>query len=251
MNVKINPLAGMIKKFAAHAAISVEDRASLFGLPYALRAFETNTYLVREGDNPDRCCAVVSGYAYRSKTTGDGRRQIVSIHGPGEVVDLQQLYLHIADNNVQAMTRCEVVTIPCEALRKLAVQRPTVAHAIFTAGTVELSVTREWMLNIGRRDACTRMAHLLCELAVRLAQPGSLARLTYELPMTQEQLGDALGLTAVHVSRTIKQLVRDGLIVHNKRAVQIPNWELLVKAGDFNTRYLHLAAAGFQVHDSL
>jgi len=69
--------------------------------------------------------------------------------------------------------------------------------------------------------------------------------------MTQEQLGDALGLTAVHVSRTIKQLVSDGLIVHNKRVAQIPHWELLVKAGDFNTRYLHLAAAGFQVHDSL
>lgn len=236
---KVSPLVGMLNTFAMHAPILSEDRAGLLELPYASRIFEAGSYLVREGDTPDHCGMLVSGLICRHKISGDGLRQIVSIHVPGEVFDLQQLYIETADHNVQTLTQCEVITIPRDALRRLAADRPAIARAIVATVLVELSVAREWMLNIGRRDARTRIAHLLCELAVRLDHRGLPPGQPYELPMTQEQLGDALGLTAVHINRTLKALAFDGLVSHNKRSVTIPDWKLLISVADFNSRYLH------------
>ncbi len=236
----ISPLVCMVDKLALHAPISVEDRVSLLELPYASRFFEAGSYLLRDGDTPDHCGMLVSGLAFRHKISVEGLRQIVSIHIPGEIYDLQQLHLATADNNVQALTRCEVVTIPHKALRRLAAERPSVAHALIVTTIVELSMSREWLLGIGRRDARTRLAHLLCEFAFRLDKHGLPPGQAYELPMTQEQLADTLGLTAVHVNRILKGLVNDSLIVHSRRGVTIPDWEVLVAEGSFNSRYLHM-----------
>jgi CRP-like cAMP-binding protein len=241
-DAKISPLVAMLNKLAMHAPISFEDRAELLELPYASRVFEAGSYLVREGDTPDHCGMLASGLVCRHKISGEGIRQIVSIQVPGDVFDLQQLYLGTADHNVQTLTQCAVITIPREALRKLAADRLSIAQAIFATVLVELSIAREWMLNIGRRDARTRIAHLLCELAVRLNLSGLPPGQPYEMPMTQEQLGDALGLTAVHINRTLKGLVRDGLVNYSKRGVTIPNWKYLVEVADFNSRYLHMDA---------
>jgi CRP-like cAMP-binding protein len=241
MNIaNISPLVRMIDKLALHAPVSVEDRVSLLDLPYASRFFEAGSYLLRDGDTPDQCGMLVSGLAYRHKISVEGLRQIVSIHIPGEIYDLQQLHLATADNNVQALTRCEVVTISHKALRRLAAERPSVAHALIVTTIVELSMSREWLLSIGRRDARTRIAHLLCEFAFRFDKHGLPPGQAYELPTTQEQLGDILGLTAVHVNRILKGLVDDGLIVHSKRGVSIPDWEVLVAEAGFNSRYLHM-----------
>lgn len=240
-----NPLVGLVNKLALHAPISFEDRAGLLELPYASRSFEIGSYLLRDGDTRDRCGMLVSGFACRHKITDDGQRQIVSMHIAGEEYDLQQLHFGIADSNVQTLTRCEVLTIPHEALRLLAARLPSVAHALLATTIVELSMSREWMLNIGCRDARTRTAHFLCEFAFRLDRQGRAHGQAYELPMTQEQLGDALGLTSVHINRTIKALVKDGLIGHSKRGVTIPNWTLLVEEAGFNSRYLHMNIAGF------
>ncbi|MEG8058532.1 Crp/Fnr family transcriptional regulator [Sphingomonas sp. 22L2VL55-3] len=236
----INPLVRMVDKLALHAPISVEDRVALFELPYASRFFEAGSYLLRDGDTPDRCGMLVSGFAYRHKISIEGLRQIVSILIPGEVYDLQQLHLATADNNVQTLTRCEIVTISHKALRRLASERPSVAHALFVTTIVELSMSRKWLLNIGRLNARKRIAHLLCEFAFRLDKHDLPPGQAYELPMTQEQLADALGLTAVHVNRISKGLVNDGLIALSKRGVTIPNWELLVAEAGFNSRYLHM-----------
>ena len=157
--VNISPLVRMADKLALHAPVSVDDRVSLLELPYASRFFEAGCYLLRDGDTPDQCGMLVSGLAFRHKISVDGLRQIVSIHIPGEIYDLQQLHLATADSNVQALTRCEVVIIPHKALRRLAAERPSVAHALIVTTIVELSMSREWLLGIGRRDARTRLAH--------------------------------------------------------------------------------------------
>ena len=146
--VNISLLVRMADKLALHAPISVQDRVSLLELPYASRFIEAGSYLLRDGDAPDQCGILVSGFAYRHKINVEGLRQIVSIHIPGEIYDLQQLHLATADNNVQALTRCEIVTIPHEALRRLAAERPSVAHALTVTTIVELSMSREWMLGI-------------------------------------------------------------------------------------------------------
>jgi len=219
--------------------ISPEDSAAFLRLPYTSRVVDAGSYLIREGEVSEHCVMLVSGLACRHKISGEGFRQIVSINLPGELVDLQQLYLKVADHNVQALTKCKVVVIPQESLRQLATDRIGIAQAIVATVLVELAAAREWILNIGRRDARTRIAHFMCELAVRLSRLDELSRQSFELPMTQEQLGDALGLTAVHINRMLKSLVRDGLIEYSKRGIIIPNWEELVKEGDFTDRYLH------------
>lgn len=104
---------------------------------------------------------------------------------------------------------------------------------------IEASIFREWLLNVGRRDARERVAHLLCEISARLEATGLAREFTYELPMTQEQIGDALGLTAVHINRVLKALEKDNLIKRQKREVAIADWQRLRRAADFNLRYLH------------
>lgn len=239
-DVKVSPLVGILSTFARHAPISFEDRAALLELPFVSRVVDAGSYLVREGDTPDHCAMLVSGLACRHKISGEGFRQIVSVHVPGDVIDLQQLYLETADHNVQTLNQCMVVRVPREALRQLAADRLGIAQAIVATVLVELAIAREWILNIGRRDARTRIAHFLCELAVRLDMPGLPPGQPFELPMTQEQLGDALGLTAVHINRMLKSLVRDSLIEYSKRGVIILDWASLNKDADFNSRYLHM-----------
>lgn len=235
-----SPLALLVRKLSRCVVLAPDDCAALLALPHTLRTLDPSTYLLREGDPPQYCSVLVSGFAYRQKLTGEGARQIVSLHIPGEALDLQSLYLDVADHNIQTLTRAEVAMVPRTAMRELIQARPAIAHAVLVEILVEGSIAREWTLNIGRRDAQTRLAHLLCEVAVRLDSQGLAGGDGYELPMTQEQLGDALGLTAVHVNRTLKALEARGLIVRNRRHVGIPLWTPLRDVGDFTGRYLHL-----------
>jgi CRP-like cAMP-binding protein len=164
----------------------------------------------------------------------------VSLHIPGEALDLQQLYLAVADHSVQMLTRGQVAVIEQSHIRRLLAANAEVSNAVFTAVLVEGSIFREWVLNVGRRDARTRMAHLLCEFALRMEKAGLAAGDGFELPITQEQLADAVGLTPVHVNRTLKALEATGLITRNKRVIAFPSWERMRDVGDFNQRYLHL-----------
>jgi CRP-like cAMP-binding protein len=230
----------MLRNLELRSKLSAEDRQAILSLPYKVRTLEPSTYIIREADPPTSCGVLVSGFAYRQKLTGDGSRQIVALHIPGDSVDFQNLFLDVADHSVQMLTRGEVAFINRNDLQDLARSRTGIGHAILVKLLVEASVFREWVLNVGRRDARVAMAHLLCEFAVRLEAEGLAEEYRYELPMTQEQLADALGLTPVHVNRTLKALEAEGLITRNKRMVSFPNWQKLREAGDFNQRYLHL-----------
>jgi CRP-like cAMP-binding protein len=205
-----------------------------------MRTLEPHAYIIREGDPPAQCAVLVTGFAYRQKLTGDGARQIVSLHIPGDPLDFQNLFLDESDHNVQTLTRADVAFIPRDDLQRLARSRAAVGHAMLVSTLVESSIFREWVLNVGRRDARARLAHLLCEFATRLESQGLADHYGYELPMTQEQLGDCTGLTPVHVNRTLKALEAEGLISRSKRRVTFPDWERLRAAADFSQRYLHL-----------
>jgi len=232
-------LHNLLAKLQLHYRLGAEDRQAVLDLPYKRRLLEAQSYLVREGDVPDRCAVIISGYAFRHKLTGNGARQILSLHIPGEAVDFQNMFLDEADHNVQMLTRGEVAEIPRQALEELTLNRCEVGRAILLTTLVEASIFREWTLNIGRRDARTRIAHLLCEFAFRLNAHGLSAPSNYELPMTQEQLADATGLTAVHVNRVLKALVGDGLIERDRRVIRFPDWQRMRDVGDFNARYMH------------
>jgi CRP-like cAMP-binding protein len=236
-----DPLDLLVRKLAIHVPLDEADREAIRALPHTLRSVDPHTYLTREGDVPGPCAILVSGFAFRQKLTGDGARQIVSIHVPGEPLDFQHLYLDVADHSVQTLTRAELALVARRDLQALARARPAVGHAMLVSILVDASIFREWVLNVGRRDARGRVAHLLCEFALRLQAYGLTDEYAYELPMSQEQLADAIGLTSVHVNRTLKALEDEGLITRQRRFVSFPDWERLRTAADFSERYLHLS----------
>lgn len=239
MTETVHELTLMLRHLERHMPLTAEDRDRIFALPVTVRDLPPSSYLVREGERPDVCSVLISGYAFRQKLTRDGARQILSLHIPGDILDLQHLMLDVADHNIQVLTRASVAIVPREAMRDLWHASPTLADAIMSSMQIEASRFREWTLNVGRRDGRARLAHLLCEFAVRLDVQGLADGKGYELPMTQEHLGDALGLTPVHVNRMLRSLEADGLLTRNRRHVGFPNWEWLRDVADFSDRYLH------------
>ena len=240
MHTQGHPLQLLVKNLDLRSPLPDEDRQAVLDLPYTLRTLEPSTYTMREADVPELCGILLSGFAYRQKLTGDGSRQIVALQIPGDALDFQNLFLDVSDHSCQMLTRGDIAFVSRSAIQDLARSRPAVGHAILVKILVEASIFREWVLNVGRRDSRARLSHLLCELAVRLDALGLTEEYGYELPMTQEQLADALGLTPVHVNRTLKSLEAEGLITRTKRSISFPNWERMRGVADFNQRYLHL-----------
>ena len=234
------PLDVMIRRLARRFDLSAEAIDALLDLPFALKQFAPGQYILREGDAVRQSSFVAKGFVYRHKVVGGGGRQIVAIHLTGDFVDLQHIMLDRADHNIQALTPATLVQFPADALLALAYRFPELGKALWLESLIEAATFREWVVNIGRRDARARTAHLLCELATRREAAGLGARSSYELPMSQEQIGDALGLTSVHVNRTLKALEAEGVIARSKRAVTVADWEGLRRAGDFTAHYLHL-----------
>ena len=229
----------LVRKLRSHSFLDEGDAAGILALPHQLRTVSPAAYLVREGEPPSLCGVLVTGFAFRQKITGNGDRSILSLHIPGEPLDFQSLFLDRADHNAQALTEATVAMIPVAAIREVMRRHPAVAAAILTLNQIEASISREWLVNIARRDARSRLAHLLCEFAVRMDLQKLHAKGTYVLPMSQEQIGDALGLTAVHVNRTIKGLELDGLLIRKGRTIEFPSIAALSNVGDFNRLYLH------------
>src|SRR3954465_3540778 len=234
-------LEPLVAKLTYRVKLSGADRAAILALPFTVKRMERGQFLVRERELATHSCVILSGYCIRSKITATGDRQIVSIHMKGEVVDLQNSLLKVADHSVQMLTPGKVAMIPRDAVIQLTLDRPTIAQAMWIDTLVDGSIFREWIMNVGRRDARTPMAHLLGGFAVRLRIAGLGDNAHYELPMTQEQLADATGLTPVHVNRTIKGLEQDRLIERpNPRSIIIGDWRKLAEVGEFDTNYLHL-----------
>ena len=234
-------LQPLVERLAYRVELSAEDRAAIMALPFTVRMMERGQFIVREREHATHAGLMLSGYSVRSKMTAAGNRQIVAIHMKGELVDLQNSMLKIADHSVQMLTPGKIAMIPRDEIIRLTLDRPTVAHAMWIDTLVDASILREWVANVGRRDARTRVAHILCEFAVRLRVGGLGADTHYELPMTQDQLADATGLTSVHINRTLKGLEKEGLIERpNPRAINIGDWRKLAEVGDFDTNYLHL-----------
>jgi len=232
----------LFRRWQRSIPLSADDKRAIIALPWNQRTYARDSYLVREGEPTSFCSVLVSGFAFRQKLVSDGARQIISIHITGEFLDIQNMLLEVADHNVQCLTRCVVAMVSKKALTDLISERPEVRRALFLDSLLDASIFREWVVNLGRRDARQRIAHLLCELAARLqsASPNADGA-NYDFPLTQEQIADCTGLTAVHTNRTLQTLRRDGLISLSSSRLTILDWDRLAEVGDFNERYLHHA----------
>jgi CRP-like cAMP-binding protein len=232
-------LEPVFRRWGRQVSLTADDRRALEALPWTRRTFDRDAYYVREGEPSTICTVLLSGFAFRQKLVTDGARQIISFHIPGEFLDIQNCMLDVADHNVQSLGRSNVAIVPKGPLVELIEARPNIHRAIWYDSLVDASVFREWVVNVGRRDARERIAHLLCELAARLRSAGLDQGPTFDFPVTQEQLADATGLTAVHTNRTLQSLRKDGLISLSASKLTILDWDSLAEIGDFNTRYLH------------
>jgi len=205
-----------------------------------LAVIEENQDLVREGDRPSRCCLLLSGFTATYKASGGGKRQIMNFGIAGDIPDLHSLHLKVLDSSVRTLTACQIGFITHDDLHDLCTRYPRIAAAFWHETLIEGAVFREWLLNIGRREAYTRIAHFFCEMLMRLKAVGLAEDDACDLPITQAELGEALGLTAVHVNRVLQQMRADGLIETKGIRLTIPDWGRLKEAGEFTSRYLHL-----------
>jgi CRP-like cAMP-binding protein len=231
----------LIRRLQTISGIDDQDIATIRSLPIDLKTYEAGEYIVRDGARPTACCLLVEGFGIRSKTTFEGRRQILSIHIPGEVPDLQSLYLHVLDHDLITLTQCRLGFIPHAALKILVRERPNVAEVFWRDTLIDSAMFREWIVNVGQRPAASRLAHIVVELRERLKVIGRSQADRVEMPLTQEQIGEAMGITPIHANRIIKQLREDGVLEFHRGYVTVLNENKLEELAQFDDRYLHLA----------
>ena len=232
-----NPL---IHKLESVFTLTDDERQVLETLPMQVTVIKDDQDIVREGDRPTRSCLILSGFACTYKVTAGGKRQIVAFTMAGDIPDLQSLHLKVLDISIATISPCRVGFITHEALREICARYPRLAAAFWRETLIDAAIFREWVTNVGQREAYQRMAHVFCELLVRLRAVGLAEDHVCDLPITQGEFADAIGVSNVHVNRVLQQLRADGLIETRGTQVKVPDWDKLKQAGEFDPTYLHL-----------
>jgi CRP-like cAMP-binding protein len=227
-------------KLATVADLDPADVEKLISLCDDERIVAARNDILVEGERPDHVHVILEGWAARYKTLREGSRQIVAFLIPGDICDLHVAILGQMDHGIVALTRCRVAYIPSAALDSLTSDHNGLTKALWWATLVDEGVLREWILNVGRRDAFERIAHLFCELHARMEMVGLVEDGKLALPLTQEQLADATGLTSVHVNRTLQRLRNDNLIEVGSGMLTVLDVARLREAAGFNGNYLHV-----------
>jgi CRP-like cAMP-binding protein len=232
-----NPL---IRKLESVFPLTDDERQVLDTLPMQVAVLKDHQDIVREGDQPSRSCLILSGFACVYKMTAHGKRQIVSFTIAGDIPDLQSLHLTVLDNSISTISQCRVGFIQHEALHELCARYPRLAAAFWRETLIDAAIFREWVMNVGQREGVSRMAHVLCELVVRLKAVDLVEDHVCDLPITQVEFADALGFSPVHVNRVLQQMRADSLIETQGTRLRIPDWNKLKEVGEFDPTYLHL-----------
>ncbi len=237
-------VATLALRLEAFTRLSSDDKSAIAKVSNTSRVIAPRRDLIREGENPKFAHLMLDGWACRYKALPDGRRQIVAFFIPGDFCDLNVYVLRQMDHSVGAITRLSVADISREDMDRLTARYPRVAQALWWETLVNAAIQREWTLNVGQRTAYERIAHLLTELFLRLRTVKMTNGTSCDFPLTQNDLADATGLTAVHVNRTVQELRRDGLIELERRRLTILDMQRLMEAAMFNANYLHLDHEG-------
>ncbi|ESX45869.1 Crp/Fnr family transcriptional regulator [Mesorhizobium sp. C416B] len=228
-------------KFHRAFTLTSGERQALDAVRIRIVAIGANQNLVREGDQPSRCIMVLAGLASTSKVTGDGKRQVTAYHVPGDMPDLLSLHLDLLDSDVRTVSACSVGFIDHSAIRLLCERHPRLAANLWRTTLVDASIFREWVVNVGKRQALGRVAHLLCEIMLRMEDAGLASDQTCAFGVTQADLGEATGLSAVHIKRTLKSLREKHLTSLVNGQLTIHDWEGLAFLAEFRHDYLHSA----------
>ena len=215
------------------------DRELLMSLCDDVRAFPPRRDVIREGERPEHVHLMIEGWSCRYKMLADGSRQITAFLVPGDFCDSHITLFDRMDHSIGAIDASKVAFIPRAKMLELA-ERPRISFALWWASLVDEAVLRAWIVNLGRRDAFERMGHLVCEMHARLRNVGLADGDRFELPLTQEALADALGLTSVHTNRMLKRLREEELVTFRRQQLVILDMPRLRSLVGFDADYLHL-----------
>jgi CRP-like cAMP-binding protein len=232
-------LAALLRRLNTVTGLDEADVAAIRELPIIVRPWEAGRPIVSDGDRPSECCLLIEGFCVRAKTTASGQRQILSIHIPGDIPDLQSLHLHRMDHDLIPVVSSTLGFISHISMRDLTRRRPNVAEKFWRDSLIDAAIFREWIVNVGQRPADSRLAHVVLEVRHRLAVIGRAAGDTFDMPLTQEQIAEALGITPVHANRVIRQLREAKIIDVSRGRVAILNEAKLAQLAQFDDRYLH------------
>ncbi|SDN82416.1 cAMP-binding domain of CRP or a regulatory subunit of cAMP-dependent protein kinases [Methylobacterium phyllostachyos] len=233
-----DPVSALICRLDGFAPLTEPERAALLGLARYVRTVERHTILVEQDGVADHALIVFSGFASRYKRRASGRRQILAYLIPGDFCDRGALHGYPLDHTIEALTRCRIAKVPRAVYLELLGQHPGIALALQRAKLAEEATAHEWLANIGMRSGPERMAHLLCELLERLGSIGQVVAGQFEMPLTQTDLAETLGLSSVHVNRVLQALRREGLIALRGRHVRILAPRQLRELAEFEAGYL-------------
>ena len=229
----------LLHKLGRYVRMSAAERQAIAHLVQRPRSVPADTDLVTQGEVLAKAVILRDGWAIRYRTLSDGRRQIMNFLLPGDMFDLCAFLLTASDHSIGTITPCTVHLVPVSAVTDLFRRWPRLGAAMWKSALQEEATLRERILSLGRRSAQERAAHLLYELWMRLGVIGARHGVSFELPLTQIELADALGLTPVHVSRTLRRLRQRGLIEINRRRVTILRPSDEEKYGEFVPDHLH------------
>lgn len=229
----------MIAKLERAAHLFESDRAAILEASRETRECPARRDIISEGDDPEYVHLMIEGWAARYKVVHGGARQITAYLIPGDFCDLHVTLLRKMDHGIIALTPATVAFISREKISHLMQERPALTRALWWATLVDEAVLRAWIVNIGRRDAYERIGHLMCEMHIRMKNIGLVDDGLFDLPITQVEIADSVGLTPVHVNRTLKRLRDEGLIELSEKRLTILDPKALAKAAGFDSGYLH------------
>ena len=229
----------LIEKLQTVSDLPDEDVALLQGVRANVRSFAANCDVISDGDRPDHVHLMMAGWSCRYKLLADGSRQITAFLLPGDFCDAHITLLKQMDHGIATLEPAEVAFIPRDVMRAMT-DRPAIARALWWASLVDEGVLRAWIVNLGRREAMERVAHLMCELHARLSNVGRVVATGFACPLTQDELADATGLTPVHVNRVLRRLREDGLMTLKQGFAAITDLRGLQRVAGFTPAYLHL-----------
>ncbi|WP_369721139.1 Crp/Fnr family transcriptional regulator [Bradyrhizobium sp. LLZ17] len=232
------PHRKLIARLQAVAGLFEQDQAKLARMPYKLKTLSNGELVVRQGDRPKSSVVVMSGFLARQRIISD-RNQISSFYIAGDMPDLHTLHLPVMDHELCSVGNSTVACVPHAHLREIMSVSPAITQAFWRETLIHAAVYREWVENLGSRQALGRIAHLLCEIAGRLELVGALDHgSSFHLPLTQQNVADACGLSVVHVNRTLQELREQGLIEWQNHVVQLRNRTALEDVAEFDRDYL-------------
>jgi CRP-like cAMP-binding protein len=235
---KLAALELLYRRIEMRDELSPEEKAALLSAASEFKHFPVGSMIVQHGSCPEVCTLLVSGFASRFNFTEHGGRQITAIHVGGDFVDLHSLPLKRMDHGIGALSECAVLMFPHSNLIQVTQEHPHLTRLLWMLTLLDGAIHRRWLVAMGRTSAVSHMAHLLCELYLRLEAVALAHGHQMELPLTQHELSDTLGLSAVHTNRVLKELRNQGLVTWRGRHVTINDWHGLVELGQFDDEFL-------------